>query len=99
MALSRYANNKIVDNFYYGSWRNKLIEGKIEPNILNGLTLVEHIVSQNERLDHLAARYLGDDQYYWVIAIVNSIIDPLDIQPGQKLMVPTNVREVIERLM
>jgi nucleoid-associated protein YgaU len=99
VAKSRYSDNKIIDGYYYGSWRNRLVEGSIEPDIFENITTIEHTVSVGERLDHLSARYFGDDQYYWVIAVVNSIIDPLDISPGRKLRIPTDVRQILERMM
>lgn len=98
MAKSRYSNTKIVDGFRYGTWRNRLVEGQLEPDFLSEIKTVEHTVCVGERLDHLAARYLGDDQYYWVIALVNSIIDPLALEPGRLLLIPTDVRQVLERL-
>lgn len=99
MAKSRYSNNKVIDGYYYGSWRNRLVEGLIEPDLFENITTIEHTFSIGERLDHLAAKYFGDDQYYWVIAVVNSIVDPLDIEYGRKLRIPTDVRQVLERTM
>ena len=99
MARSRYSNTKVLDGFYYSTWRNRALEGSIEPNMLDGISTVEHFVVAGERLDHLAARYFGDDQYYWVIALVNSIANPLDISPGQRLLIPNSVKQVLDKLM
>ena len=38
--------------------------------------LQEHAVSEGERLDHIAARYLGDPEQYWRICDANGAIRP-----------------------
>ncbi len=39
-------------------------------------TLAEHSYSQGERLDTLAARYLGDPRLFWRICDANEILRP-----------------------
>jgi len=39
-------------------------------------TLVEHTVEVGDRLDNLAARYLGDPQQYWRLCDGNGAISP-----------------------
>lgn len=39
-------------------------------------TLVEHTVSQGERLDTLAAQYLGDPEQFWRICDANGVLRP-----------------------
>jgi hypothetical protein len=38
--------------------------------------LQEHAVSEGERLDHIAARYLGDPEQYWRICDANGAVRP-----------------------
>ena len=38
--------------------------------------LLEHTVSQGERLDHLAAQYLGDPEQFWRICDANAAMRP-----------------------
>lgn len=99
MARSRYSTTVVLDGNHFGTWRNKALEGEIEPDILEDVKTVDHVLVRGERLDHLAARFLGDDGYYWVIALVNGILDPLDLTPGQKLKIPTDVKQVLDKLM
>jgi hypothetical protein len=38
--------------------------------------LEEHIVAEGDRLDNLAANYLGDPEFYWRIADANCAMSP-----------------------
>ena len=38
--------------------------------------LKEHVVAQDDRLDNLAARYLGDAEQYWRLCDANAAIRP-----------------------
>lgn len=49
----------------------------------------KHIMSQYERLEQLAARYYGDPEMWWVIAVANpEIFYPEDIPPGTIVRIP-----------
>jgi hypothetical protein len=50
---------------------------------------VEHTVAKGERLDHIAARYLGDPTQFWRIADAAAVIAPEDLvtQPGTRVAV------------
>jgi nucleoid-associated protein YgaU len=41
--------------------------------------LQEHIVTQGERLDNIAAKFLGDPELFWRIADANGAIRPEDL--------------------
>src|SRR5438105_2917425 len=43
------------------------------------VTLVEHTVSQGERLDHVTARYLGDPLQFWRVCDANRVLAPTDL--------------------
>jgi hypothetical protein len=53
-------------------------------------TLVAHAVVQGERLDHLAARYLGDPTQFWRICDANSALRPEELveEPGSRVDIP-----------
>lgn len=43
----------------------------------NGVTaLVEHTVTQGERLDNITARYLGDPTQFWRVCDANNVLQP-----------------------
>jgi nucleoid-associated protein YgaU len=42
-------------------------------------TLVEHTVTQGERLDNITARYLGDPLQFWRICDANNALNPEEL--------------------
>lgn len=48
-----------------------------------------HTVTQGERLDHIAAEYIGDAVQFWRIADANNAMKPDDLtaEPGRKLRI------------
>jgi hypothetical protein len=48
--------------------------------------LGEHLVAAGERLDHIAARHLGDPTEFWRICDATDTLRPVDLeQPGRRL--------------
>ena len=54
------------------------------------VVLVEHQVRSGDRLDNLAARYLGDPQQFWRLCDANAAMfpDALTAEPRRRLHVP-----------
>ena len=52
--------------------------------------LVEHTVADGERLDLIAAQYLGDPEQFWRICDANGALLPEDLvaEPGRRLAIP-----------
>jgi len=42
-------------------------------------TLLEHTIVQGDRLDNLAARYLGDPEQFWRISDANGVMRPEEL--------------------
>ena len=42
-------------------------------------TVAEHQIAENERIDHIAARYVGDPEMYWLICDANRVLDPAEL--------------------
>jgi len=42
-------------------------------------TVNEHIVAQQDRLDSIAATYLGDPEAFWLVADANAAFDPEEL--------------------
>jgi len=57
-----------------------------------------HTVTDGERLDILAPRYLGDANLWWIICDYNDLFFPLELEPGTVLRIPS-VEHVQMRLV
>lgn len=62
---------------------------RFAPNANRFSLLLEHTVTQGERLDLITARHLGDAQQFWRIADANSAMRPEDLtaEIGRKLRI------------
>ena len=51
--------------------------------------IAEHTVSQGERLDHIAARYLGDPELFWRLCDANRAMRPAELTEtlGRRLVI------------
>jgi hypothetical protein len=47
-----------------------------QPDAANYSTIAQHTVKQGDRLDLLAAKYLGDPLLYWLLCDANGAIQP-----------------------
>jgi hypothetical protein len=65
------------------------VKRRFLPPASNFTVLVEHAVSEGERLDGIAARYLGDPEQSWRICDANEAMQPeqLVAQPGVTLSI------------
>jgi hypothetical protein len=61
----------------------------LPPPLKNGV-LVEHSVSQDERLDNITARYLGDPELFWRLCDANNAMHPdeMTAEIGRRLRIP-----------
>lgn len=98
MGRSRYAGNRVIDGNHYGTWRDPTSKNIFGPGILDGVQCVEHRVIAGERLDVLAARYYGDDEMWWIIALANRISDPFSVVPGRILRVPVDAKSILDKV-
>jgi hypothetical protein len=76
---------------YYDIETAKMTVGEGEPRVISykrrriipsGETmtiLVEHTVTQGDRLDNLAARYVGDPEQFWRICDANNVLSPNEL--------------------
>ena len=62
-----------------------------QPGAPNFSTVAQHTVRQGDRLDLIAAKYLGDPLIFWLICDANGAIDPHDLvaAPGKVLNITT----------
>lgn len=52
-------------------------------------TTVEHAVTEGERLDNIAARYLGDPEQFWRLCDTNGALHPIELtaEIGRRLRI------------
>lgn len=50
-----------------------------QPGTPNFATIAQHTVRQGDRLDLIAAKYLGDPMIFWLICDANGAIEPHDL--------------------
>jgi hypothetical protein len=50
-----------------------------QPGTPNFATIASHSVRQGDRLDLIAAKYLGDPLIFWLICDANGAIEPADL--------------------
>jgi hypothetical protein len=62
---------------------------RVLPPAENFDLLVEHVVTEDERLDNIAARYMDDPEAFWRIADANSAMRPEELTEtvGRKLRI------------
>ena len=62
-----------------------------QPGAPNFATIATHTVKQGDRLDLIAAKYLGDPLMFWLICDANGAIKPEDLveTPGTTLNITT----------
>jgi hypothetical protein len=51
--------------------------------------LLEHTVTESERLDNVAARHLGDPERFWQVCDANGVLRPEELveTPGRRLRI------------
>ncbi len=93
------ANNFPVTSRYYGTETSTVetpdgtiiifLRRRFVPPPENFSLLQEHVVTQNERLDNLTARYLGDPEQFWRVCDANGamIPDELTQTAGRRLRI------------
>jgi hypothetical protein len=52
---------------------------RIIPPDGNSPTVIEHTVTQGDRIDNITARYLGDPTAFWLICDANNVLRPNDL--------------------
>lgn len=93
--MRRYDNSPVIrGGRQYGTSQAALtIQRAIENDQID--TRIE-IVQQGERLDSIAGRAYGDAKLWWIIAAASNVGWCLQVPPGTRLRIPTDLRQVSE---
>jgi hypothetical protein len=96
MSFSRYTFSKKITlsdgKVIIPSSRNiNLIRKAVEKGVIASKTLV---ISENERLDKIAAISYGHSNYWWIIAAASGIGWSLQVPPGVVICIPSNLEQI-----
>ena len=58
----------------------RYVQQRIIPQQNASPTIVEHTVTQGERVDNITARYLGDPLLFWQLCDTNNVLSPEDLE-------------------
>lgn len=105
MATSRYGSTPVIRNpalgepAHYGTFDlPEQLRGYATVDWLSNQSYLEHVWAVGDRMDKLANKYFGDDEYWWIIALVNGVTLPLGVPVGTVLKIPSDVAPVLEKL-
>ena len=67
----------------------RYVERRFLPPAGSGTTMVEHIVTQGDRLDNVTAKYLGDPTQFWRVADANLALRPEELtdEVGRRIII------------
>jgi len=103
MGRSRYSDTPVIDGKYYSSFSLPTNPAGLKTvDLLSGVKTQEYVYKVGDRLDHLAAKFFGDESYWWVIAMVNNITYPFasgGLIPGTVLLIPKQVSDVLDKIL
>jgi hypothetical protein len=63
-----------------GAREIRYVKRRIIPAIETMQTIVEHTVTQGDRLDNVTARYLGDPAQFWRVCDANNVVQPEELE-------------------
>lgn len=52
------------------------------------------VLTESERLDHIAGKFYGDGSLWWIIAAASKIGWGLQVPPGTRLVIPTDIGQI-----
>ena len=76
--------------------KNRIIESSLYPRI-DLSTRDTYITTKfGDRLDTLASKYFGHQQFWWILAQSNNIVGTMHVKPGTHLRIPANWAKLIQ---
>jgi hypothetical protein len=89
---SRYSGIEVAQIEVADEHNIAYLRRRFVPSNANVVPLVEHLVTQGERLDNITAKYLGDPEQFWVVVDANNAMRPDDLTDesriGQRIIIP-----------
>ena len=93
MYINRYSSDSLVNGKILGT--NSALP-RIRDAIAGGSIATSVVIAvEGDRLDTLAGKAYGDGRLWWVIAAASNVGWWLQIPPGTRLLVPTDLSQVM----
>lgn len=72
----------------------RYVRRRIIPSPIGTTTLLQYTVQQGDRLDNIAARYVGDPTQFWKICDVDNVLSPNELtdQVGRSIRIAVALR-------
>jgi hypothetical protein len=84
---SRYSDGRLTKVWHAKKQEYHLVVLREWPSYVQSYLIYEWV--EKDRLDNLAAKYLGNSELWWQIMDINpEIINPLEINPGTQIRIP-----------
>lgn len=103
MAKSRYSASSVIGGHHYGTWSPPSRPlGYAEVDLLKGVRTFKYVIQVGDRVDHLAARFLNDENLWWVICLGNKIVYPFSsggFRPGREIDIPVDAKDVVDKVV
>ncbi len=64
----------------------RYVKRRFIPSLEGTTVIVEHMVTQGERLDNIAAKYLSDPTQFWRLCDSNEIMNPNELEEIGRLV-------------
>lgn len=98
MAISRYDGTRIIrdpnstEPAHYATFDiPPALKGYTDVDWFQNQPAHQHVWQMGDRLDKLSSQFYGDDNYGWLIALVNKIPYQLGITAGTVIRIPADV--------
>ena len=69
-----------------GTREIRYVRRRFIPSAESLTTLVEHTVTQGERLDNITARYIGDPTQFWRVCDANNVMEPEELEATGRII-------------
>ena len=87
---SRYYGTRVLQYLPPGGPLVMYVARRIIPQAATYTSLRSYVIVEGDRLDNLAAKFLGNPLLFWMICDANGATDPeeLTAQPGRAILIP-----------
>jgi nucleoid-associated protein YgaU len=93
MTISRYSSDSLIQGGkFLGT--NKAIQSIREAMNRGEIATTSYVIQEGDRLDSIAGRFYGDGRLWWVIAATSGIGWWLQVPPGTRLVIPTDLNQI-----